>query len=80
MRRGDQRVEVVERAEGRVDVAMVGDSPYDAQAAGKAGLRTIGLLCGGFPEADLRGAGCIALYRDPAALLADYDRSPLGRG
>ncbi|MBK1656766.1 HAD family hydrolase [Paracraurococcus ruber] len=59
---------------------VVGDSPYDAEAAGKAGLRTIGLLCGGFPPGDLRGAGCIALYRDPADLLAQYDRSPLARG
>jgi beta-phosphoglucomutase-like phosphatase (HAD superfamily) len=32
------------------DVVVVGDTPYDAEAAGKAGLRTIGLLCGGFPE------------------------------
>lgn len=63
------------------DQAMVvGDSPYDAEAAGKAGLRTIGLLCGGFAAGDLREAGCIALYRDPADLLARYDDSPLGRG
>lgn len=48
---------------------VVGDTPYDAEAAGKAGLRTIGLLCGGFPEADLRRAGAMAIYRDPAALL-----------
>jgi HAD superfamily hydrolase (TIGR01509 family) len=59
---------------------VVGDTPYDAQAAGKAGLRTIGLLCGGFPEAVLREAGCIALYRDPADLLAQYDRSLLAPG
>ncbi len=59
---------------------VVGDTPYDAEAAGKAGLRTVGLLCGGFPEADLRGAGCIAIYRDPADLLAQYKRSPLAPG
>jgi HAD superfamily hydrolase (TIGR01509 family) len=59
---------------------VVGDSPYDAEAAGKAGLRTIGLLSGGFPAAVLRDAGCIALFQDPAALLEAYDRSPLGRG
>ena len=56
---------------------VIGDSPYDAQAAGNAGLRTIGLLGGGFPEADLRNAGCFAIYRDPADLLANYDQSPL---
>jgi HAD superfamily hydrolase (TIGR01509 family) len=61
------------------DVVVVGDTPYDAEAAGKAGLRTIGVLCGGFPEEGLRKAGCVAIYRDPADLLAQYDRSPLAR-
>jgi HAD superfamily hydrolase (TIGR01549 family) len=61
----------------REDVVVVGDTPYDAEAAAKAGLRTVGLLCGGFPEQDLKRAGCIAIYRDPSDLLAQYDRSPL---
>jgi HAD superfamily hydrolase (TIGR01549 family) len=61
------------------EVIVVGDTPYDAEAAGKAGLRTIGVLCGGFPEADLRAAGCIAIYRDPADLLAHYETSPIAR-
>ena len=61
------------------DVLVVGDTPYDAEAAGKAGLRTIGLLCGGFPEQGLRDAGCIAVYQDPADLLAQYDASTLAR-
>ncbi len=52
-------------------VLAIGDSPFDAQAAGKLSIRTIGVLCGGFAEADLREAGCIAVYRDPAALLQD---------
>lgn len=50
----------------------VGDSPYDAQAAGKLGLRTVGVLCGGFPEHALRAAGCVAICRDPRDLLARY--------
>jgi len=58
---------------------VIGDTPYDAEAAAKARLRTIGVLCGGFPEADLRAAGCIAIYRDPADLLAHYDESPLAQ-
>ena len=58
-------------------VIAVGDTPYDAEAAGKAGLRTVGFLCGGFPEEDLRAAGCIRIYRDAADLLAHYDSSPL---
>ena len=61
------------------EAIVVGDSPYDAQAARKIGLRTIGVLCGGFPEADLRKAGCIAIYRDPADLLRRFDPSVLIR-
>jgi HAD superfamily hydrolase (TIGR01549 family) len=62
----------------RNQVVVVGDTPYDAQAAAKANLRTMGLLCGGWSENDLRGAGCIAIYRDPAELLARYEQSPIG--
>jgi HAD superfamily hydrolase (TIGR01509 family) len=60
------------------EAIAVGDSPYDAQAAGKIGLRTIGVLCGGFPEQDLRAAGCVAIYRDPADLLTRFARSVIG--
>ena len=59
------------------DVIVVGDTPYDAEAAGKAGLKTIGFLSGGFPREDLRAAGCIRIYRDAADLLARYDSSPI---
>jgi HAD superfamily hydrolase (TIGR01509 family) len=59
------------------DVVVVGDSPYDAEAASRAGMRIVGVLCGGFPEPALRKAGCIAIYADPADLLRHYDESPL---
>jgi HAD superfamily hydrolase (TIGR01549 family) len=59
------------------EVIVVGDSPYDAEAAGKVGLRTIGFRSGGFAEAKLRDAGCIAIYDGPADLLARYDESVL---
>jgi HAD superfamily hydrolase (TIGR01509 family) len=55
----------------------VGDTPYDAEAAAKAGMRTIGLLCGGWSAEDLKRSGCIAVYKDPAELLALYAASPL---
>jgi HAD superfamily hydrolase (TIGR01509 family) len=55
----------------------VGDTPYDAEAARKAGIPTIGLLCGGFTEVDLRRGGCVAVYTGPAALLACFGASPL---
>jgi HAD superfamily hydrolase (TIGR01509 family) len=54
------------------DAIVIGDSPYDAIAAGRAGLKTIGVLCGGFPENDLRQAGCIAIFRDPADILERF--------
>jgi phosphoglycolate phosphatase-like HAD superfamily hydrolase len=48
------------------DAVAIGDSPYDAEAAGKADVRTIGVLCGGFTETELRKAGSrlAALGRD----------------
>jgi phosphoglycolate phosphatase-like HAD superfamily hydrolase len=59
------------------DTVAIGDTPYDAQAAGKADIPTIGLLCGGFTESELRKGGCIAVYPGPAALLACFGASPL---
>ena len=57
------------------DCMVVGDSPYDAQAAAKAGIRSIGFLCGGFPDSDLRKAGYEMLYAGAAELLANYEQS-----
>jgi HAD superfamily hydrolase (TIGR01549 family) len=59
------------------DVIVVGDSPHDAEAAKRAGLKTVGVLCGGFPEHDLRQAGSIAIYQGPEELLRRYDQTPL---
>ena len=56
---------------------VLGDTPYDAEAAQKAGIKTIGVLCGGFPEEDLKKAGAVAIFRDPEDLLRRYDESPL---
>lgn len=59
------------------ETIVVGDTPYDVQAAKKASLATIGLRCGGFPEDELRAFGAVAIYDDPADLLESYERSPL---
>lgn len=59
------------------EAMVVGDTPYDAEAARKAGIKTVGVLSGGFPEKALREAGCIAVYRNPEDLLRNYDSSPL---
>lgn len=64
----------------RSEAMVIGDTPYDAEAARAAGLATIGFLCGGFTEQALRQAGCIAVYRDPQHLLESYDDSPLAKG
>ena len=62
------------------NAVVIGDTPYDAQAASKANLKTIGFLCGGWTEEELRGAGCVAIYRDAEDLLLQYDTSDLGFG
>lgn len=67
-------------ADSKDDVWVIGDTPYDAEAAGMAGLRIIGFLCGGFPESVLRDAGCSFIFKDPADLLANYDASPIAAG
>ena len=52
----------------------IGDSPFDAQSAGKIGLLTVGVLCGGFPEELLRAAGAVEIYRAQEDLLVHVDQ------
>jgi HAD superfamily hydrolase (TIGR01549 family) len=59
------------------EAMTVGDTKFDVEAARKAGLKTIGFLCGGTAESALREAGAIAIYRDPADFLAHYDQLKL---
>lgn len=61
------------------EVLVVGDTPYDIEAAAKSGIGTIALRSGKFSDDQLREAGAMCLYDDVAALLADYDKSPLAR-
>jgi HAD superfamily hydrolase (TIGR01549 family) len=61
------------------DAVAIGDTPYDAAAAGKAKIATIGVLCGGFTENSLRQAGCVEVYPGPAALFARIAGSALAR-
>jgi HAD superfamily hydrolase (TIGR01509 family) len=55
------------------DAVTVGDTRFDIEAARKAGIKTIGFLCGGTPGSVLREAGAIAIYNDPADFIAHYD-------
>lgn len=59
------------------DCFVIGDSPYDAQAAKKARIPSIGFLSGGFSQADLINAGCSSIYWGAPDLLAKYDQSSL---
>jgi beta-phosphoglucomutase-like phosphatase (HAD superfamily) len=53
----------------------VGDTRFDIEAAHKADLEIIAFLCGGTEEKVLCEAGAVAIYRDPADMLASYRRS-----
>jgi HAD superfamily hydrolase (TIGR01509 family) len=59
------------------EAVAIGDSPYDAIAAGKLDIASIGVLSGGFPEEELREAGCAVIYKDCADLLEHYEDSLL---
>ena len=59
------------------EVIVVGDTPYDIEAAAKCGIAAVGVRSGKFKDETLRGAGAVALYDDVAALLADFEDSPL---
>ncbi|AMV23335.1 Pyrophosphatase PpaX [Gemmata sp. SH-PL17] len=56
------------------EVALLGDTPYDVEAARKAGVRVIALRCGGWSDIDLRAD---AVFDDPADLTRHLNQSPL---
>lgn len=60
------------------ETLMLGDTPYDVEAANRAGVRIVAVRCGGWDDADLRGA--VAVFENPAELLERFDESPFGRG
>lgn len=73
--------DIVLAAVGQADVpateaVMIGDTPYDIEAATRAGVPCIAFRSGGWGDGDLGGA--IAVYDGPADLLAHLDDSPLG--
>ncbi len=53
---------------GTRDAVMVGDTPWDCEAARKAGIPTIALLRGGYSGEELTGAGAQAVFRSPREL------------
>jgi HAD superfamily hydrolase (TIGR01549 family) len=56
----------------RKESIVIGDTRFDIEAAARAGLRSIGVTCGGTDANILRAAGATAVYKDPADILAHY--------
>jgi len=59
------------------ELIMIGDTPYDIEAAAKARVRTIAFRCGGWTDDALKGAE--EIYDGPADLLAHYESSLIGK-
>ena len=57
------------------DAIMIGDTPYDVEAALRAGVRVIAFRCGGWGDEDLKGAA--AIYQGPLDLALRFNSSPL---
>lgn len=56
---------------------VIGDTPYDVEAAHRAGIAAIGVTSGPFTKRQLTEAGAVAVYLDVADLLQQFDRAPL---
>lgn len=83
IRRGKPAPGVVEVALRRVRAgrklsAFVGDTPFDAQAALRAGAIPVGVLTGHFSERALLDAGCRVVFRDLTTLPAAIRPSATG--
>src|SRR5437773_1537767 len=59
------------------EVMLVGDSVWDVEAAARIKVPCIGVTCGGTSAEELTRAGAVAVFTDPADLLARWDDSPL---
>lgn len=71
----DILVAALEKSGSPADRAiMIGDTPYDIEAARRTGLASIAFRCGGWADDRLRGS--IAIYDDPRELLARLAQSP----
>ena len=62
---------------GTDDAVMVGDTPWDIEAAKRAGLETVCVITGGFSEQELRDAGAAGVYESVAELRRRLDETPL---
>jgi HAD superfamily hydrolase (TIGR01509 family) len=60
------------------DAVMIGDTPWDIEAAKRAGVETLTVLTGGFSRAELEEAGAAAVYESVAELRHRLGETPLG--
>jgi phosphoglycolate phosphatase-like HAD superfamily hydrolase len=60
-----------------LSAVMIGDTPWDVEAAGRAELKTIAVLTGGYSEQELRAAGAVAVFESLVELRAQLDSTPL---
>jgi HAD superfamily hydrolase (TIGR01509 family) len=58
---------------------VVGDSIWDIEAAGAAGLPCVGVETGGFSHHELSAAGAVHVYRDVQEMLDQIGTGPLTR-
>ena len=68
----------IEKAGGG-DAVMVGDTPWDIEAAKRAGIPTIAVLTGGFAESELTDAGAACVFESIAELRDRLDETPLAK-
>lgn len=74
--------DLVAAAIAKVDGAsavMVGDSIYDAQAAAKLNIPTVGVRTGGFSVGELMEAGVLQVFESLVAFRYALDGTPLAR-
>jgi HAD superfamily hydrolase (TIGR01509 family) len=62
---------------GPEDAVMIGDTPWDVEAAKRAGVGTLAVLTGGFAAEELRDAGALAVYESVAELCASLEETAL---
>src|SRR5918911_2720162 len=60
------------------DAVMLGDTPWDCEAASRAGVATVALLTGGFSEQELTEAGAVAVFESISELIERVGETPLG--
>jgi HAD superfamily hydrolase (TIGR01549 family) len=62
---------------GTGESVMVGDTTWDVEAAGRAGIPSVTVRTGGFSAAELRDAGAVAVFDSIDELREALDETPL---